>query len=370
MQQAVAWLLRPLRSLGAVYRQGCEYANHVSALMRNFVFDPVKATRSDVERVVAWINSQPYKSSTKGDLRLTVRKLVQYAKFGRCDKKTPLPVEVSWFSLKRDEKDVRVTPESLLTLDELDAMLGSAENERDRALVTVLFEAALRPGELLNMKVGSVEFMQDHCLIAVGGKTGMKRIPLVVSYKPILEWLEKHPKRSDCEAPLWASIGNNSKGEAMSYHYFRKLLKMLAEKAGVRKDVWPYLFRHSSLTSLAKVFTESRLELYAGWVQGSKMARRYVHFLARDLEEAVLELHGLRKDEKAEAVLKLAECPRCGSRSQPDSVRCGFCGMILDREAAAKTEQEKIMREEEIVKRLERLERAVSSLLEAQNGTL
>jgi len=356
-------------ALGLSTGRVAKYANHISALMRNVVFDPVKATRSDVERVVAWINSQPYKSSTKGDLRLTVRKLVQYAKFGSCGKKTPLPVEVSWFPVKGDGKDVRVTPESLLTLDELNAMLGSAENERDRALVTVLFEAALRPGELLNMKVGSVEFMQDYCLIAVAGKTGTKRIPLVVSYKPLLEWLEKHPKRSDHEAPLWASIGNNSKGEAMGYHYFRKILKRLAEKAGVRKDVWPYLFRHSSLTALAKVFTESRLELYAGWVQGSKMARRYVHFSARDLEEAVLELHGLRKDEKAEVVLKLAECPRCGSRSQPDSVRCSFCGLILDREAAAKTEQEKVMREKEIVKRLERLERAVSSLLEAQNGT-
>jgi len=68
--------------------------------MRNVVFDPVKATRSDVERVVAWINGQPYKSSTKGDLRLTVRKLVQYVKFGSCGKKTPIPVEVSWLLVK------------------------------------------------------------------------------------------------------------------------------------------------------------------------------------------------------------------------------------------------------------------------------
>jgi len=111
-------------ALGLSTGRVAKYANHISALMRNVVFDPVKATRSDVERVVAWINSQPYKSSTKGDLRLTVRKLVQYAKFGSCGKKTPLPVEVSWFPVKVDGKDVRVTPESLLTLP------GSGAEER------------------------------------------------------------------------------------------------------------------------------------------------------------------------------------------------------------------------------------------------
>jgi hypothetical protein len=31
---------------------------------------------------------------------------------------------------------------------------------------------------------------------------------------------------------------------------------------------------------MAKVLIEARLELYAGWVQGSLMARHYVHFSA------------------------------------------------------------------------------------------
>jgi len=51
----------------------------------------------------------------------------------------------------------------------------------------VLFEAALRPGELLRMDVGSVDFKDGYCLISVKGKTGVKRIPLVVSFKPLLE---------------------------------------------------------------------------------------------------------------------------------------------------------------------------------------
>ena len=60
-----------------------------------------------------------------------------------------------------------------------------------------------------------------------------------------------------------------------------------------------------NLNGAAKVFTEARLEQYAGWVHGSKMTRRYVHFSARDLEDAVLELHGIKKPGEVEGVPKL-----------------------------------------------------------------
>lgn len=125
-------------------------ANHLCAIFRNCPFNPSNATIRDIEAVIGWINSQSYRASTKGDLRLIVRKIVQYAKFGSCSRKTPIPPEVAWFSVRaRDDKDSRVKPESLLTLEEVKRMMAVAENERDRALVSVLYEVALRPGELL-----------------------------------------------------------------------------------------------------------------------------------------------------------------------------------------------------------------------------
>jgi len=343
-----------------------KYGNHFCTLFKNLKINPASANRADIERAVGWINRQPYKEWTKHDLKLTLRKIIQYGKFGSCDKKTPLPSEVSWISLNVGKDDSRVKPENLLTPEDVKVIVARAENERDRALLQVFFEGAFRPGELLTMKVGSVEFGENYCLASVDGKTGVKRVPLVVSCMPLSEWLQKHPERDNPEAPLWASLSNNAKGEAMSYYDFRKLLKELARKAGIKKDVWPYLFRHSCLTSLAKVFTESRLELYAGWVQGSKMARRYVHFSARDLEEAVLEIHGLKQPGGTDTLLRLVECPRCKRKNQPDSVRCSYCGLILDIETAIKMDEEERKKDFEIIERLQRLEKVISSLLKSQ----
>jgi integrase len=167
------------------------------AVLRLIDFDVGMATRSDVERVVAKINgNKRWREQTKYHKRVVLRRLIQYAKCGTCERGAPVPPEVSWIKLSKSSRDSRVTPENLLTPEEFEAIVRSTENARDKAMLYVLFEGALRPGELLSMSVGSVEFKDIHCLITVNGKTGLKRVPLVVSYRPPLELLEQHWRRT------------------------------------------------------------------------------------------------------------------------------------------------------------------------------
>ena len=49
----------------------------------------------------------------------------------------------------RGDKNNSVKPESLLTVEEVRAMMAAAENGRNKALVSALFKVALHPGELL-----------------------------------------------------------------------------------------------------------------------------------------------------------------------------------------------------------------------------
>jgi len=182
----------------------------------------------------------------------------------------------------------------------------------------------------------------------------------------LLEWLQEHPLRDDPNAPLWCSLASNYEGDRLSYKHFRTLIKRLGKKAGLKKDIWPYLYRHTTLTAMAKVFTEPRLKQFAGWTYGSKMTRRYVHFSARDLEDAMLELHGLKEPQKNEGIAKLVECPRCGNKNPFGNVRCGFCGMVIDQETALKIEEEERKKNQILQTRLEKLETVISSLLESQ----
>ncbi|MEM3000555.1 MAG: hypothetical protein QXX34_08560, partial [Candidatus Bathyarchaeia archaeon] len=204
-----------LRFLDHITSQGLsqarisKIAGHLPALLRLIAFRLADATRADVERVVAAIHAnQRWREWTKHDKKLILRKLVQYAKYGSCTRDTPVPPEAAWIKLSIKAKDTRVTPERLLTQKDFEALVQAADNRRDKAMLYTLFEGALRPGELLSMRVSSVKFKQaetarvengavvkekvDYCVISVNGKTGLKVLPLVASYRPLLEWLEEH----------------------------------------------------------------------------------------------------------------------------------------------------------------------------------
>ena len=363
--------LNHLKALGLSKARITKYANYLTTLLRIIDFDLKKATKKDVERVAGWINSQNYAEWTKRDKKLTLKKLIQYAKHGCCDKDTPYPPEVSWIKLGSIRDDnTRITPENLLTIEDVKAMLRAAKHPMHKALISLAYETSARPEELLTMEIKNINFENECCMVTMKGKTGLKTIPVVTSYKYLLEWINQHPARRNPEAPLWIMIGKGSSQlKPLSYDAYRMLLKRIAKKAGINKPVWPYLLRHSNLTNLAKKLPEATLSLYAGWIQGSKMPRRYIHFSARDLKNEILKLHGIKtSEEEKEETYKLKVCPKCGTKNEPDKVRCSFCGLILDQKLAISIFEEEKRRQEEILKRVERLEQISSQLLNRNPG--
>lgn len=125
---------------------------------------------------------------------------------------------------------------------------------------------------------------------------------------------ECHPRNDDHEAYLWTGIGTTNKGDPIVYRNLLKRLKTLADKADVKKKVNPYNFRHSRATRLANKLTEAQLREYFGWVQGSDQPATYVCLSGRDTENASLQLHDLKKEEKSEEE-ETVECPRCEYRN-------------------------------------------------------
>ena len=222
-------------------------------------------------------------------------------------------------------------------------------------MLWVMFEGAFRPGELLNLRVGGIEFKDNYILVSTIGKTGKKRVPLVYSFKPLLEWLAKHPQRDQPKAYLWHS--HTSKQKRASYRYLRKILKRCAKDAGIKKRVWNYLIRHTQLTMLAKKLSDQTLCVFGNWSKGSRMPARYVHLSGKDVEDALLELHGIKPKDENETTVKLKTCPRCAEQNTPDSHRCSSCGFIIDEQLLAKTTESDHTVLQDMLKRLQKLEK-------------
>ena len=116
------------------------------------------------------------------------------------------------------------------------------------------------------------------------------------------------------------------------------MLRKLAEKARVKIN--PHAFRHARATHLASKLTEAQMKELFGWVQSSDMASVYVHLSGRDVDNALLRLHGLTKDkEDKDRVMNLRICPRCGEKNDPVSNFCKRCASPLDSKVAIELEE-------------------------------
>jgi integrase len=246
------------------------------------------------------------------------------------------PANVKW--IKTSAKNGRKLPrDSLLTNDEIEALARVCVNDRDRAIIFVLAESGIRAGELLSLRINDVRFDQYGAIINVSGKTGDRAVRLIASSPALATWIEHHPLKDDPAAPLWINI-RGCWGFAkypMTYNSLKSVLMGLKARANIKKRVHLHGFRHTAATRLARLLTEAEMKQYLGWVQGSQMAGVYVHLASRDVDKAMLRIHGLiTEDEDRERKFTAKTCPRCHQTNSPGTETCSKCGLALTFEAA------------------------------------
>jgi len=240
------------------------------------------------------------------------------------------------------------SPKNTLPVDQLispaDVMqlVSGCQNQRDRALVMLLWDSAGRLSEILNLNVGGVQFDQYGAVVIVDGKTGMRRIRLIDSVPDLQNWLNMHLCRDDPNAPLFVTTRMyEDKTRRLDKRTVQNMLKTVAKRANVKKNIHPHALRHAKLTDLVKKgFSEMELRIMAGWENNSDMPAVYIHLSGADVENKILEKNGLIKEsEDTQAPpTKPKECPRCRTNNAPDAKYCMTCSMVLSVEMAKEIE--------------------------------
>ncbi len=304
-----------------------KYRGYLRNIAKMLGTDLEAATKEDIKRLVAEIEQSAYMDWTKHDYKVTIKKFWRWLR----QTEDTYPEEVRWIRTTLKKANAKL-PEDLLTQEDIRKLIENAVNIRDKALISVLYESGCRIGEILTMRIKDVAFEEPTCAIRVSGKTGSRRILLVNSTPYLSNWIAHCANKNDPKAFLWASIGTKNRDKGLKYNSVREMLKSVAEKGGIRKKVNPHLFRHSRATYLANKLTEAQMCEYLGWVQGSGMPRVYVHLSGRDVDEAILEIHGLKKPEDIEShkILQFKECSICGKTNEFEAKICQRCARPLD----------------------------------------
>jgi integrase/recombinase XerD len=239
---------------------------------------------------------------------------------------------------------ISVTPDQILSEEEIKRLIQIVDNIRDKAVIAVLYESGCRVGEFLNMRIKDIRFDEFGAIANLNGKTGQRSIRLVNSVPYLKEWFRYHPNSKE-DSWLWVSKYDHDV-ERLDYMFIWHILKDTAKKAGITKNVRPHIIRHSRITHTASKLPESALRMMYGWTAGSEMPKIYIHLSGKDVDEIVLRrLYGKNTGSMAEKESLIAPktCFNCGEVNPSDYDFCFKCKYPLDIETVKAREKKFLM---------------------------
>lgn len=302
------------------------YLQQLKQLLLDLDKEPGQVTKQDINNYLEHINKK-YKATTAFERRMFLVNFFEWF-YDKPQTKIDLVKDIS-FKKHNGTK----LPDEILSPEEIKKMVQVADNFRDKALIILLYETAARKGEFLQIKIKHIDLVnKEYAMVTIPmGKTDSRKIPLIYSVQHIQNWLNSHPNRNDPNSPVFITQGAWL-GRALGEDGLKRRLKILGLRAGIKKKIYPHLFRHSRLTELAKELTEQELKKFAGWTPNSNMASVYVHLSGSDVSNKILANAGLidsSESQKGKSVLQSVRCPRCDKLNSADTKYCS-CGFILD----------------------------------------
>jgi integrase/recombinase XerD len=189
----------------------------------------------------------------------------------------------------------RKLPE-VLEIEEIDALLASidlnsAEGPRNHAMLETLYSCGLRVSELIGLRFSDLYF--DEGFIRVIGKGNKERL-VPVSEQVVYE-VNSYTANSRQEVPIKAGqehfIFLNRRGHQLTRVMIFTIIKQLAQKINLQKQISPHTFRHSFATHLIEGGANLRAVQEMLGHESITTTEIYTHLDQRFLRKAILTHH-------------------------------------------------------------------------------
>ena len=188
----------------------------------------------------------------------------------------------------------RKLPDTLST-DEIDLIIGvidltTKEGERNRAMLETLYGCGLRVSELISLKISDLFFEEG--FIKVSGKGDKQRfVPVGNTTQKYIEIYRTIRTGIAIKKGHEDTLFLNRRGQQLTRAMVFTIIKELAVKINLTKNISPHTFRHSFATHLLENGADLRsIQLMLGH-ESITTTEIYVHLDRKHLFEAVRAFH-------------------------------------------------------------------------------
>src|SRR5271156_4718198 len=194
------------------------------------------------------------------------------------------------------KKDHRLP--AILNQEEVAQLINAASTLFHRTLLMTLYATGARNAELTRLKFSDVD--SKRMVIHIRGGKGRKDRDVMLSPK-LLEELREHWRRLPRKSSQWLFPGNrwHSSGQPIDTKTPRNACKQAAQRAGIKKKVYPHILRHCFATHLLEAGTDLRtIQILLGH-RDLKETTIYLHLSQRHLHATPSPLDSLKLRERS-----------------------------------------------------------------------
>jgi Site-specific recombinase XerD len=184
----------------------------------------------------------------------------------------------------------------VLSIEEVNLMLDSIDRstpdgQRNLAMLETMYSSGLRVSELIQLKLSNLYL--DVGYVRVIGKGNKERlVPIgddAIKYINIYkDTVRVHVRVVRGQEDM---LFLNKRGTAMSRVMFFLIVKKLAEKAGIQKNVYPHTLRHSFATHLVENGADLRAVQEMLGHQSITTTEIYTHLDTTFLQQTLKKFH-------------------------------------------------------------------------------
>jgi integrase/recombinase XerD len=225
--------------------------NFFSGTGRNIL--PSQTTYPDLKEFLVWFNKTSQNARTQSRVLSGIRAFFKYLLIeGEIEENPSSLIESPKIGLKLPE---------VLTIEEIERIinvidLSKPEGHRNKAVIETLYGCGLRVSELVNLKITDIH--QAEGFVVVTGKGSRQRlVPIGNSAMKEID-LYKQERNMMQVIQDQNILFLNRRGKRLSRVMIFTIIKDLAKRAGINKNISPHTFRHSFATHMIEAGADLR----------------------------------------------------------------------------------------------------------------
>lgn len=249
---------------------------------------PEKVTLHHLQQFLRWIAELGMTATTQSRVISGLRGFYKYMLLENLIQKDPT-------EMLESPKTVRKLPSTLNIIEINDLIsaidLSTPEGERNRAMLETLYGCGLRVSELVNLRISNLYFHEG--FIKVVGKGDKERLVPIgsVAMKQIHLYLSTVRIHVPVKKGHEDVVFLNRRGRKLSRVMVFTIIRNLAEKIGLKKQISPHTFRHSFATHLVEGGADLRAVQEMLGHESITTTEIYTHLDREYLRSAIIQYH-------------------------------------------------------------------------------